>query len=167
MHQGKFRPADAPPATVELRDFDGRDLRLKDQVQRGLNLFLTLKNPAQMPALLRALETLQPRTSEALRSLRYVHFARFLPARDGSALMVITVYDGELESYLMDFVANMGDVFTAILEFVRDAPRLPVARYPRDFCDFVRRNNVDQVQPWSAYPSMTVLDILHAQRPLR
>lgn len=164
MHQGRFRSAAAPSAKMEPRSADGGDLRLEDQVQRGLNLFLVLKSPAQMPALLQCLEALQPQTRQALTNLHYVHFARFLPARDGSALMVITVYDGDLDSYLMDFVATMGEIFTAILEFVRDAPRLPVSRYPREFCDFVKRNNLE-VNPWSAYPSMTVLDILQSQRP--
>lgn len=154
----------APTVPLPCVDPDGVEKRVDGQVQRGLNLFLTLKNPSQMPALLNSITALQPRVREALTGLHYVHFARFLPSRDGATLMVITVYDGDLESYLMDFVAVLGDVFTAILEFVQDAPRLPVRRYPRDFCAFVTKNSVEQVQPWSAYPTMTVLDILHAQR---
>ena len=53
-----------------------------------------------------------------------------------------------------------------MLGFVRNAPRLPVQRYPRDFVAFVMNNNMEQVQPWSAYPLMTVLDI-QAMRGLR
>ena len=64
-----------------------------------------------------------------------------------------------MQSYLMDFVAVLGPVFTAILEFVEDAPRLPVPAYPRDFIDFVIANNNAKVNPWSAYPEMTVIDI--------
>jgi hypothetical protein len=97
---------------------------------------------------------------EALSSLHYVHFARFLPMPDGSALWVITEYDGGLESYIMDFVALMGDIFTAILEFVQGAPRLPVNDYPRDFCDFVMSHDLKQVGVWSAYPDTTVIDVL-------
>ena len=137
---------------------------LENGVQQGLNLFLPLKSPVQMPALLACLQALQPQVREALRDLHYVHFARFLPSLDGGNLMVITVFDGDLRSYLMDFVAVLGEVFTAILEFVQGAPPLPVSQYPQAFCDFVDRHNVAQVQPWSAYPDMTVLDILQADR---
>lgn len=151
-------------------------------VQSGLNLFLTLKSPAQMPALLKTIAAIQPTIDEALASLHYVHFARFLPSLDGSTLMVITVFDGSsstdptgdagstpyldsLDTYLMDFVALLGDAFTAMLQFVRDAPRLPVKQYPNDFLAFVAANSVlpPLAQPWSAYPDMTVIDIQRAR----
>ena len=92
-----------------------------------------------------------------------MHFARFLPSPDGSVLWVITDYDGGLESYIIDFVAVLGDMFTAILQFVQGAPRLPVQRFPRDFVEFVNAHNLP-VDAWSAYPDMTVIDI---QREVR
>jgi hypothetical protein len=160
------------------------DLSLEGQVQSGLNLFLHLKSPAQMPALLATIQAHQQDVYAALQGLHYVHFARFLPSLDGSALMVITVFDGPartkddpksmtvdpavfefaMKSYIMDFVAVLGPVFTAILEFVQNAPRLPVEKYPDDFWAFIQQNNVAQVQPWSAYPDMTVIDIQNAHR---
>jgi hypothetical protein len=132
----------------------------------------------QMPALaaLLAQPEIKAKVDIALKNLHYVHFARFLPAYDYSALWVITVFDGayqmendpeayndSMRSYVMDFVATMGDIFTAILDFVQDAPRLPVNKYPRDFIEFVIANNRDNVNPWSAYPTLTVIDILTAQ----
>jgi hypothetical protein len=141
---------------------------LEGQVQRGLNLYLPLKSPVQMPALLAML--LMPETQktvhDALTSLHYVHFARFLPERDGSALWVITEYDGGLETYIMDFVSVLGDVFTDILQFVRDAPPLPVQQHARAFTAYVIAQDVPIPPPWSAYPQATVIDILTAaQRP--
>ncbi len=150
------RAAHAPSVA---RPYDHGDMALEKQVQQGLNLFLRLKSPAQMPALLDAIQAIKPQINFALSSLHYVHFARFLPSQDFSTLMVITVYDGDLESYLMDFVKVLGDAFNAMLMFVDDAPRLPVQRYPRDFIAFVNANNMQQVQPWSAYPAQTVIDI--------
>ena len=88
--------------------------------------------------------------------------------------MVITVFDGNpstnrymdsLDSYLMDFVATIGDEFTAMLMFIQNAPRLPVKQYPQDFLDFVRQNVQVSAQPWSAYPDMTVIDIQNALSP--
>ena len=162
MHGIRFSPRiDARAAPVA---YDLGDQALEKQVQNALNLFLTMKNPAQMPALLQILKDVKPKVQDALRGLHYVHFARFLPTRDGSTLLVITEYDGDLNSYLMDFVAVLGDEFNAILEFVQDPPRLPVQQYPRDFCAFVANNNLKQVKAWSAYPHMTVID---AQGPRR
>jgi hypothetical protein len=142
------------------------DLSLDRQVQGALNLWLPLKSPAQMPALAAILNTpsMTTKVHSALASLEYVHFARFMPAPDGSMMWVITEYDGGLESYIMDFVAVLGDVFTEILQFVRDAPRLPVNRYPRDFVDFIEKHNLP-ISAWSAYRDLTVIDILHGARP--
>jgi hypothetical protein len=145
---------------------------LERTVQSGLNLFLRLKSPAQMRALLLTIQSVQQQIHDALAGLHYVHFARFLPSQDFSTLMVITVFDGDpkryeegLDSYLMDFVATIGDEFTAMLEFIQNAPRLPVKQYPQDFLDFVRQNINPDVQPWSAYPDMTVIDIQNARSP--
>jgi hypothetical protein len=142
------------------------DLSLEGQVQNALNLYLPLKNPTQMPALLATLQAASSEVNQALRSLHYVHFARFLPMPDGSALWVITEYDGGLENYIMDFVAVLGDVFTALLQFVRGASPLPVQRHPREFVEFVAQHNLSQVHAWSAYPAVTVIDILQTARRL-
>jgi hypothetical protein len=134
------------------------DQSLDGQVQSGLNLRLVLKTPAQMPALAKLLVDSKPTIDAALSSLNYVHFARFVPTPDAAALWVITTYDGDLDTYVLDFVAVLGDVFTQALYLVKDAPRLPVQKYPRDFVDFVKKNNC-QAGDWSAYPDQTVIDI--------
>jgi hypothetical protein len=147
---GSPPPGTARPVAV--------DQSLDGQVQSALNLYLALKTPAQMPALVKLLQESHPSINAALSSLDYVHFARFLPTPDGSALWVLTVYDGDLEPYVLDFVVVLGDVFTEVLYFIKDAPRLPVQKHPRDFVDFVRKNNL-KVGDWSAYPQQTVIDI--------
>jgi hypothetical protein len=58
----------------------------------------------------------------------------------------------------MDFVAVLGDVFTEVLRFIRDAPPLPVQRHAREFVAFVRAHNIP-IGVWSAYPELTVLEI--------
>lgn len=130
------------------------------QIQNALNLALKLKNRAQMPALLTAINANKDGVHHALSSLHYVHFARFLPTPDFSTLQVVTSYDGDLQSYLMDFVNVLGPVFNAILDFIEGAPRLPVERYPNEFIDFVNNNNVPSGGVWSAYPEMTVIEII-------
>src|SRR4051812_9030178 len=51
---------------------------LEAQVQNALNLYLPMKNPTQMPALMAILQDAAPEVHVALSSLHYVHFARFL-----------------------------------------------------------------------------------------
>lgn len=143
----------------------GVSVSLEAQVQNALNLYLPLKSPTQMLGLLAMLEEAKPQVNDALTSLHYVHFARFLPMPDGSALWVITEYDGGLTDYVMDFVAVLGGAFNAILQFVQGAPPLPVERHAREFVAFVRRQNVP-APAWSAYPSVTVIDILRTARSL-
>jgi len=130
------------------------------QVQNALNLALKLKNRAQMPALLTAIDANKDSVHHALSSLHYVHFARFLPTPDFSALQVVTSYDGDLQSYLMDFVDVLGPIFNAILDFIEGAPSLPVEKYPDEFIDFVNRNDIPSGGVWSAYPEMTVIEII-------
>jgi hypothetical protein len=146
-----------PPPSLPFASLEG-------QVQKGLNVFLPLKTPAQMPALLALLASTATEVHAALASLHDVHFARFLPSPDGSLLWVITSYDGGLDSYIMDFVGVLGNTFTAILQFIAGAPPLPVQRYPREFTQFIEAHNLGQVDVWSAYPETTVIDVLRGAR---
>jgi hypothetical protein len=145
---------------------DRGDISLVQQVQNALNLGLPLKDRAQMPALLQTIASVQQTVDDALTGLHYVHFARFLPTPDFATLQVITSYDGDLDSYLMDFVLVLGDIFNAILAFVDGAPPLPVQQYPQEFVAFVKANNMPG-SVWSAYPHMTVIDILEAPPTVR
>ena len=152
---------DPAPATAPVIH-----VSLEDQVQSPLNVWLPLKSPAQMPALLGLLAAAIDGVHEALASLHYVHFARFVPSPDASVLWVMTEYDGDLKSYIMDFVGVLGDQFTEILHYIEGAPPLPVRRYPREFTDFITAHNIGNTGVWSAYPEVTVIDILRGARAL-
>ena len=160
-------PRNRRPRPQPAPFYDSGDIAIVKQVQNALNLSLTLKSRAQMPAVGAIIAAQKDAIHEALQSLHYVHFARFLPTPDYSALQVVTSYDGDLQSYLMDFVNVLGPVFNALLDFVQDAPRLPVERYPQDFIDFVSRNNMSSNGVWSAYPLDTVIDIQSAPGTIR
>jgi hypothetical protein len=150
-------PETAPPEfTLNFRT-------LERQVQNALNVWLPLKNPSQMPALLRYLQEVTPGVHEQLEKLHYVHFARFMPSPDGTILWVITEYDGGLQSYIMDFVGVVGEQFNEILQFIYKAPPLPVQRYAREFAEYITAHNLP-VSVWSAYPRNTVIDIQRGAR---
>jgi hypothetical protein len=165
MHLRPISQTAVPPIGF-VRSTGNGDLSLVQQVQNALNLGLPLKDRAQMPALLQTITSVKQTVDDALTGLHYVHFARFLPTPDFATLQVITSYDGDLDSYLMDFVVVLGDVFNAILAFVDGAPPLPVQEHPQEFVAFVKANNIPASE-WSAYPQMTVIDILEAPPTVR
>jgi hypothetical protein len=139
--------------------WDGFSIALEDHVQQPLNLWLPLKSPGQAKALGQFLQDNRDGFHQGVLGLRYVHFARFLMAPDGSHLLVITAFDGDFESYLMDFVATMAPLFTGVMQFIAGAPRLPVEKFPNDFMKFIRDNN-GQGGVIPAYPQLTTLEIL-------
>ncbi|MCM2310702.1 MAG: hypothetical protein NDI84_04790 [Steroidobacteraceae bacterium] len=147
-------------------------------ITRGLNLALKLEDPQRLPLLLWDIVVARPKIQKAIEELSFIHYARFVPSWDGTALMVITEFDGPLEPYVMDFVIALGDVFDVLLEYVDKAerPRLPVRDHPDEFWHFVRQWNrvpfsrrvneaalfpADFEYPlYNAYPGQTVIDIV-------
>lgn len=148
-----------------------------DQVTHGLNLALKLCNPSQLPLLLWDIVVAKPKIELAMQELSFLHYARFVPSWDASALMVTTEFDGPLEPYVMDFVIALGDVFDVLLSYVENPPPLPVREYPDEFWKYVQRWNRVPFAPaiaggdemsfpadfdypvYSAYPGKTVIDI--------
>ena len=145
-------------------------------VIQGLNLILTLQDPKQMGVLLAAIMKNRPTTNRQLETLNFVHSARFLPTPDDSALQVITVFDGEMDTYIDEFVATIGDTFDLIMSFVLDSTQaptlLPVRDHPAAFVQFVKDNNRVHVNGnptpfwpvFSAYPQKTVLDVANLDK---
>ncbi len=140
--------------------WDGRSTMLEPQVQNALNLWLPLKSRAQFPALHQLLESKKQEFHDGVLGLRYIHFARFLPSSDYSQLMVITSFDGDIGSYLMDFIGSMAGLFNAVLQYVAGAPPLPVEEHPDLFAAFVMAHNISAVKVVSAYPQLTTLEVL-------
>jgi cytochrome P450/deferrochelatase/peroxidase EfeB len=139
------------------------------QISHGLNLVLKLKNPLEMPLLLIKIRQAQRKINAGLSELNFVHYARFLPTHDNSALQVITEFDGPLAPYVLDFAIEIGDIFDLLLSFTQGTNDIvPVVEHPAEFLAFVEKNNRVNVanvsfQDWSlyaAYPQKTVLDIV-------
>jgi hypothetical protein len=119
----------------------------------------------------------QPQLDAALKSIGTVHYARTLYLDGSSAnlqpsmsssgpfmICVITEYDGSFDAYIGDFVAQVGTVFDALLQYVVGGPELiPVANNLNGFTAFVAQNDASQHAPneglFEAYPQ-TVQQIL-------
>jgi hypothetical protein len=142
-----------------------------------LTLLMPIIPGTNVMELAATLEKYQTEINTALTSIGTVHFARFLlldrstanlqpggAASDQLVLAVITEYDGSFQAYIGDFVAQIGQVFDALLQFVVGGAALtPVANNVAAFSAFVAANDASQHQPneglYSAYPQ-TVQQIL-------
>lgn len=145
----------------------------RDQVSHCLNLALPLNDPTtDLPCVLLDIAAAQPQIKRALIELNFLHFARFVPSRSGTHLMVTTEFDGPFEPYVLDFAVCIGDVFNRLLSRCNPKPTLPVGHHPDEFLAFVREWNRVPATPdlllppdfdypvFSAYPQKTVLDIV-------
>jgi hypothetical protein len=134
-------------------------------------------NPVEIA---KTLAQYQSQLDAALQSIGTVHYARTLyldtsvanlqPSLQSTngpfVICVITEYDGSFDAYIGDFVAQVGTVFDALLQFVVGGPALiPVANNVAAFTAFIAQNDASQHQPnegmFAAYPQ-TVQQILAA-----
>jgi cytochrome P450/deferrochelatase/peroxidase EfeB len=163
---------------VDLKELQlkglGTSLPRRDgQISHGLNLVLKLKDPLRMPLLLARIEQEKRKIDAGLGELNFVHFARFLPTHDNTALQVITEFDGPLAPYVLDFAIEIGGVFNTLLSYTQGTEHIvPIARHAAEFLAFVEEHNTVVVPPgtpelrfpdwpvYSAYPEQTVLDII-------
>ncbi len=146
-----------------------------------LNLSLKLAKPEQLPMMLLDVAVWQPTIRRALKDLAFLHYARFVPSWDGTALVVTTEFDGPMKPYVMDFVIALDDVFNRLLSYVEDKPPLPVQDHPDEFWAYVEKWNRVPFYPrkddsttltfpasydypvHSAYPTKSVVDITGAR----
>ncbi|HEY0776850.1 MAG TPA: hypothetical protein VGD56_02685 [Gemmatirosa sp.] len=135
-------------------------------VQSPLTLVMPIKSAddaAQLRTLLAQLQGAPAGMNpivRALDALRTVHFARFVFMEQDTRLAVITTYDGSFETYINDFIDEIGDVFNALLAHVDGAPPLPVQQHRAEFLAYVQANDLRCLEPfYSSYPTATVLDV--------
>jgi hypothetical protein len=136
-------------------------------VQNALTLVMPIKSPEayqQLNQQLTQIQSLPPDKNPltlALDSTHLVHFARFIFLENNTKMGVITSYDGSLDAYVNAFIDHVGPIFDLLLSFMADAPPLPVEKYRKEFVQYVHDHDLPIVQPfYSAYPNLTVLDIL-------
>jgi hypothetical protein len=78
-----------------------------------------------------------------LNNIGTVHFARF--DLIGPNLCMLSVYDGDFEAYIRDFISIFGSVFDDLFKFAADPPPTPCTQHPQAFVDWVRRHDAFQI----------------------
>jgi len=99
-----------------------------------------------------------PTIEKKLNDAQHVHFAWFTLIDNDTKLMLSTVYDRKLAPYIEYFALQTGPLFDLIFEHLEDAPPRPVAEFPKEFIDTIRRHNRSPAAGYfySAYPKPDV-----------
>lgn len=122
-----------------------------------LTLVMPLEENVDLTNLAETLAAATDTIDSALSSIGTVHFARFVlldtstpNLQPGSTtgpfrLAVITDYDNDFDSYIQDFVNQIGDVFDQLLAFTADGQSLvPVSENVAAFTAYVAKNDASQ-----------------------
>jgi hypothetical protein len=142
-----------------------------------LTLILPIIPGTTLPTISAALATYGPQLTAALSSIGTVHYARTLfldrsapnlqpgaSPSDSYVIAIITEFDLSFDKYIQDFVAQVGPVFDALLQFVVGGAAItPVANNVAAFEAFITANDASQHPPntglFQAY-TFTVQEIL-------
>jgi cytochrome P450 len=137
--------------------------RDKRRVQQPLIVLMRVKSPLADNAerLRRIIRSGAPRIEHALKTSRHVHMAWFEFMDNDSVLALRTVYDGDFDAYIEHFALKVGDLFDQLFECIEGAPPLPVAEYPDEFVETIRRSNRAPLGGYffSAYPQRETAQI--------
>lgn len=136
-----------------------------------LTLVMPLEENVDLTKLAQALAEAADTIDKALTSIGTVHFARFVlfdastanlqPGSDRGPfkLAVITEYDGSFDSYIQDFVNQIGGVFDELLSFTADGQALvPVSQNVAAFTAYVAENDLSQHMPPGIQPLYCAYD---------
>ena len=134
-------------------------------MQNTLCLVLTLKSPADYDALVAILPIVKGQVDNAFAQLKNVHFARVVFLDDNTKVAVITEVDGDFDKYVQDFAQALGPVFDTLFAHSVEAPPLPVEdpQNLQAFIDLSKKYNITPAYFYSAYPDLTVINILNLQ----
>lgn len=136
--------------------------------QQTLNVSMRIKSPFRDNAdqLRMIIRAGAPRIDRLLREARHVHFAWFEFIENDKRLVLHTVYDGDFNAYIQHFALAAGDLFDQLFEHIEDAPPKPVAQFPNEFIDLIRRYNQAPAlgYTFSAYPEFETAQVTRAAR---
>lgn len=116
-----------------------------DNIQRAMNLVMPLRDPSAIgrARLIQMMAAAGDEVAAGLHNTAVVHFGRFTLV-DGNLIM-FSVYDGDFENYIRDFIYNIGGFFTALMDHVDRPAPTPVEHHPDAFVEWVRDRDALQL----------------------
>ena len=132
--------------------FDGSTL------QGPLLTYMSIKSRVQGFALKLAARSISDDAYEANDSVGTLHFSHWV-LFPKNHLGFFTIYDGDWDKYLQDFVDKTSFAFDAVFPHVDGGPPTPVAKNAQAFYQWALENNHPPIGFYSAYPGLGVQDI--------
>ncbi len=147
-------PVTTPPYTWKTA--------LADNVQQQMNLAMPLRDTTAIGKA-KAVQMVAANIDElftGLNNIGTVHSARF--DLIGDYLCIITVYDGDHEVYIRDFISVFGSVFDAMIRVVADPPPWPCELYSAEFVKWINDHEGFQIPTnlTTMFPNETNLENL-------
>ena len=128
-------------------------------VQNALNMVVPLKSPEDLQELLRQLDENWDALMATNDAVGTLHFMRFV-ALDDKTLGLFTIYDGDFESYVQDFLKYVGPLFDMLVSHAADPTPQPVQKNPQEFTAWAKAHDLPSFRGiFSAYPDLSVQDI--------
>ncbi len=93
--------------------------------------------------------------NDSVGTLHFSHWVLF----PKNHLGFFTIFDGDWDKYLQDFVEKVAFAFDTIFPHVDGGPPTPVAKNPQAFYDWAFEANHPPIGFYSAYPGLSVQDI--------
>ncbi len=138
--------------------------------QQPLHLVLPIKEPVAENAkkLLELTRIGAPIIQDALDRSKHVHSAYFMLVNGGTHLAMMTVYDGDIDAYVEHFATGVS-LFDEQLQYLKDAPPTPTRSFPKQFVQWIKDHNYAPLGDffYSAYPGLTVSDVVNATEALK
>lgn len=116
-----------------------------ENLQRMMNLVMPLNDPSPVGRAKAAFAIAQnvEEIFAGLDNVGTVHFARFVLI--GDYICMISVYDGDFNNYIRDFIATVGSVFDAVISLVDGGDEMiPTAHNIETFIEWVRAHDLFQ-----------------------
>ena len=116
-----------------------------DNVMRTMNLIMPLADatPVGKAKAAMAVASCLDEIYSGLDNVGTVHFARFDII--GNDLCMISVYDGDFETYIRDFIVTLGHAFNAVVSVVANPPPKPCELNTEEFIQWVHRHDAYQL----------------------
>jgi len=118
---------------------------LADNVQQQMNLIMPLLDTTAVGKA-KAVQMVAANIDElftGLNNIGTVHSARF--DLIGDYLCILTVYDGDHDVYIRDFISVFGSVFDTMITVVADPPPWPCEKFPAEFVQWVNDHEGFQI----------------------
>lgn len=137
-------------------------LAASDNLQTPMNLVMPLKYPqvAARGLFAKMLFEAADEILAGLNNVGTVHFARF-DIIDGN-LCMFSIYDGDFNGYIRDFIGTIGSAFDAVMGFVKNPAPTPCGQFVDEFIDWIGRH--DALKMPEDLPTDVTSDLLALNR---